>query len=158
SGLCLDVRDGIARRGADAVTEICAGRLSQRWTYETDGLLRSAAAPALCLDSGRPDGVLALASCDREPGATAGPGGTGALRLRYELTAGGELLARRDDRQAVVPAAPGIGAPAVVRLRSDHGDNSDNSDNGDSGGEGSGPWRWRTEFSSPPPVRPAPAS
>ncbi|MGV9311371.1 ricin-type beta-trefoil lectin domain protein [Streptomyces sp. NPDC003691] len=77
SGLCLDIRDGIARRGADAVTEICAGRLSQRWTYEADGLLRNAAAPALCLDSGLPDGVLALSPCDREPRPVGGaPPGT----------------------------------------------------------------------------------
>ncbi|MFF3557171.1 hypothetical protein ACFYXL_27595 [Streptomyces tsukubensis] len=63
----------------------------------------------------------------------------------------GVLRAHRSGTALLVAAA----SPAVVRLRGDNGDNSDNSD---SGGEGSGPWRRRTEFSSPPPVRSAPAS
>ncbi|GAA3120049.1 hypothetical protein GCM10017687_37140 [Streptomyces echinatus] len=45
SGLCVDVVGEKAVEGAETELAACSASASQQWTYETDGLLRSAAAP-----------------------------------------------------------------------------------------------------------------
>ncbi|MFF0444990.1 ricin-type beta-trefoil lectin domain protein [Streptomyces sp. NPDC004609] len=109
AGLCLDVRDRRAEPGAEAVMAACADTLTEEWTYDDDGLLHSAAAPELCLNSHQLDGILHLRPCGE---ATAD-----ATDVRYDLTVQGTLIPRWNDRLAVVPSSSGSGAPAVVKVR-----------------------------------------
>ncbi|MDQ0790981.1 RICIN domain-containing protein [Streptomyces sp. B3I8] len=98
-GLCLDVRGGKADTGAEAVLAGCGPARTQRWAYEGDGLLRSLAAPSLCLDS-RLGYSVVLAPC-------AGRSAHGAADVRYDFTAEGNLISRQDEDLALTPAAPG---------------------------------------------------
>lgn len=109
SRLCLGVA-GEPRAGAGTQLAACSDDLTQRWSYETDGLLRSAADPGLCLDSRADAGVVVLGAC-----ADAGQARGGDVR--YDLTARGELLPRRDVRLALSPTAAQTGADIVVRVR-----------------------------------------
>ncbi|MFI6283243.1 RICIN domain-containing protein [Streptomyces sp. NPDC051018] len=109
AGLCLDVRDRRAEEGAEAVMAACTDTLTEEWTYDDDGLLHSAAAPELCLNSHQLDGILHLRPCTE---ATAD-----ATDVRYDLTVQGTLIPRWNDRLAVVPSSAGSGAPAVVKVR-----------------------------------------
>lgn len=123
--LCLDVRGGRARSGAEAELAGCSPARTQQWSYEDDGLLRSVADPGLCLDSGAADGVVALDRC-------AGPGDAHGDDVRYDLTVRGELLPRARGRLAVTPGSVDRDSDIVVKDRG-----------------GSAAQRWRTE---PPPV------
>lgn len=123
--LCLDVRGGRARSGAEAELAGCSRARTQQWSYEDDGLLRSVADPGLCLDSGAADGVVALDRC-------AGPGDAHGDDVRYDLTVRGELLPRARGRLAVTPGSVDRDSDIVVKDRG-----------------GSAAQRWRTE---PPPV------
>ncbi|MFE3017769.1 ricin-type beta-trefoil lectin domain protein [Streptomyces sp. NPDC059256] len=110
SGFCLDVRGQRASTGADAVLAACATSVTQKWVYEQDGRLRSAAAPELCLNSRALDGVTVLGSC---PATTAND----ASHIRYDLTVLGQLVPRWNEGLAVAPAAPSAGATVVVKVR-----------------------------------------
>ncbi|MGW6455073.1 RICIN domain-containing protein [Streptomyces sp. NPDC055078] len=110
SGLCLDVRDRLAEPAAEAVLTRCAGSITQEWTYEDDGLLRTAAVPGLCLNSHELDGVLVLAEC-ADATAETGPD------VRYDLTIQGRVIPRWNESLAVVPGSDGAGSPAVVKVR-----------------------------------------
>ncbi|MET9123885.1 RICIN domain-containing protein [Streptomyces sp. NPDC004528] len=123
--LCLDVRGGRARSGAEAELAGCSPARTQQWSYEDDGLLRSVADPGLCLDSGAADGIVALDRC-------AGPGDAHGDDVRYDLTVRGELLPRARGRLAVTPGSVDRDSDIVVKDRG-----------------GSAAQRWRTE---PPPV------
>ncbi|MQS35616.1 ricin-type beta-trefoil lectin domain protein [Streptomyces katsurahamanus] len=112
SGLCLDIEDRRARPGAAARTAVCDASATQRWIYGRDGLLRSAAAPGLCLNSRAPGGVLLLTDCE----GGAGERGDG-MDVRYDLTIRGQLIPRWNDRYAVVPGARRAGADVVVADR-----------------------------------------
>ncbi|MFF3483257.1 ricin-type beta-trefoil lectin domain protein [Streptomyces sp. NPDC002701] len=109
AGLCLDIK-GTARTGAGTVLDTCSAARTQRWSYERDGLLRSAAEPGLCLDSRADAGVVVLGRC---AAASAERGDD----VRYDLTVRGELLPRRQAGLAVAPAAEDAGAEAVVKIR-----------------------------------------
>ncbi|WP_240503273.1 RICIN domain-containing protein, partial [Streptomyces prasinopilosus] len=109
SDLCLDTR-GEPRDGAGTRLTGCSSRLSQQWTYEEDGLLRSVADPGLCLDAHKDAGVVVLSTC-------AEAGENRSDDVRYELTGQGELLPRWDERLALAPTAPGANADVVVRVR-----------------------------------------
>ncbi|WAX76505.1 RICIN domain-containing protein [Streptomyces sp. KMM 9044] len=109
SGLCLDTR-GEPQDGAGARLAGCSSRLSQQWTHEEDGLLRSVADPGLCLDAHKDAGVVVLATC-------ADAGESRADDVRYDLTGQGELLPRWDERLALVPAAPDANADIVIGVR-----------------------------------------
>ncbi|MCX2924942.1 RICIN domain-containing protein [Streptomyces sp. NEAU-W12] len=109
SGLCLDTR-GEPQDGTGTRLAGCSSRLSQQWTYEEDGLLRSVADPGLCLDAHKDAGVVVLATC-------ADAGESRADDVRYDLTEQGELLPRWDEQLALVPAAPGANADIVIRVR-----------------------------------------
>ncbi|WP_187645378.1 ricin-type beta-trefoil lectin domain protein [Streptomyces sp. TRM49041] len=106
-GLCLDIRDGRPLAGAELTLAACTGAATQLWTYEPDGLLRSAAAPQLCPDSGRPDGTVVLTAC--EPAV--------ATAVRYDLTIQGAVLPRWSEALALAPVSPAAGTTVVTRLR-----------------------------------------
>jgi len=109
--LCLDVR-GEVRAGASAVLAACSAAPAQQWTYEADGLLRSAADSRLCLDSHADAGVVILGRC-------AGAGESRGDDVRYDLTVRGELLPRWDRTLALAPAGDRAGADVVVKVRDD---------------------------------------
>ncbi|MFC7914404.1 ricin-type beta-trefoil lectin domain protein [Streptomyces sp. NPDC057386] len=107
--LCLAV-PGRAADGTAVRSVVCSGAPAQRWSYESDGLLRSAADPRLCLDSHADAGVVVLGLCaDR-----ADPR---AADVRYDLTPRGELLPRWDGRLALAPTTGDDGADIVVKVR-----------------------------------------
>lgn len=103
AGLCLDTPDGRTAAGAEAVLAACSAAGSQQWSYQEDGLLRSAVDPRLCLDSDAKKGAVVVADCQA-------PGG----EVRYDLTVRGELLLRRGKGLLV---APGKGDTVVVAAR-----------------------------------------
>ncbi|MEW2283920.1 RICIN domain-containing protein [Streptomyces sp. NPDC047841] len=109
AGRCLDVK-GTPEEGASAVLADCSGSATQRWTYGTDGLLRSAAGTGLCLDSHADAGVVLLGRC-------AGAGAERGDDVRYDLTPRGELLPRWDRTLALAPGGDQAGADLVVKVR-----------------------------------------
>jgi hypothetical protein len=112
--LCLDIKGGRAKAGAGAELDACSAAGTQKWSYEKDGLLRSVADPALCLDSHVDAGVIVLGNC---AAASAKRGDD----VRYDLTVRGELLPRWQTELAVAPAADEVEADVVVKIR-DRGD------------------------------------
>ncbi|MYX95541.1 hydrolase, partial [Streptomyces sp. SID486] len=108
AGLCLDA-GGTPRAGASAVLAACSGALTQRWTYDADGQLRSAADTGLCLDSHADAGVVLLGDC-------ADAGSKRGDDVRYDLTAQGELLPRWD-RTLALAAGDRAGDDLVVKVR-----------------------------------------
>jgi hypothetical protein len=125
TGLCLDLRDRRTGLGTEAAMVVCAQSATQEWRYEQDGLLRSGAAPGLCLNSHQLDGVLVLRPCAESP--------ADSEDVRYELTPEGTLIPRWNDALAVVPSSVEAGAAAVVKVR-----------------DGSGGQQWETDQGSPP--------
>ncbi|MEU6533748.1 RICIN domain-containing protein [Streptomyces sp. NPDC046928] len=109
AGLCLGVQ-GEPGPGAGTELATCSDDLGQKWSYDTDGRLRSAADPDLCLDSRADAGVVILGRC-------APPGSGRAEDVRYDLTVRGEVLPRWDERLALAAAAPDPGADIVVKVR-----------------------------------------
>lgn len=111
AGLCLDIR-GTVRAGAGAELATCSDAPTQQWSYDSDGLLRSAADATLCLDSHVDAGVVVLGTCAAEKGRRGGD-------VRYDLTVQGELLPRWDEQLALAATAAEPGADIVVKVR-DH--------------------------------------
>ncbi|MFF7368835.1 RICIN domain-containing protein [Streptomyces tricolor] len=109
TGLCLDVT-GTPAPGASAVLAVCSTAATQRWTYEADGLLRSATAAGLCLDARTDAGVVLLGEC-----ADAGSGR--GDDVRYDLTPQGELLPRWDRSLALAAGGSRPGADLVAKVR-----------------------------------------
>ncbi|MER6078228.1 RICIN domain-containing protein [Streptomyces sp. NPDC001833] len=109
--LCLDI-DGEPKAGASVVLAVCSTASTQQWTYESDGELRSAAGPDLCLDSHADAGVVILGTCAAED---AGRG----KDVRYDLTVQGELLPRWDETLALATGGVDSGSDIVVKVR-DH--------------------------------------
>lgn len=103
TGLCLDLRGGVPRPGAATVLAGCSTAGSQQWSYQNDGLLRSADDPMLCLDSPADEGAVVLADCLVHAG-----------EVRYDLTVHGELLLRSGKERVV---APGHGKEVTVEER-----------------------------------------
>ncbi|MEU5705418.1 ricin-type beta-trefoil lectin domain protein [Streptomyces flaveolus] len=108
SGLCVGVVGDKAVQGAETELAACSAAPAQQWRYETDGLLRSAAAPDLCLDS-RLGYSVRLAPCT----AT----GKAARALRYDFTLQGVLVPRSDQDLALTPAATDGSGALVVKTR-----------------------------------------
>ncbi|WP_239157932.1 RICIN domain-containing protein [Streptomyces sp. SID13726] len=90
--LCLDTRGGRTEDGVKAVLAECSAAGSQQWSYQDDGLLRSAADPTLCLDSDTAKKSVVVADCLVHSG-----------EVRYDLTVRGELLLRKGKGQLVAP-------------------------------------------------------
>ncbi|MFE1878158.1 RICIN domain-containing protein [Streptomyces diastatochromogenes] len=109
AALCLDVK-GKPAAGASVVLAVCSTARTQQWTYETDGLLRSAADSGLCLDSHADAGVVILGTC-ADVGARRGDD------VRYDLTVQGELLPRWDETLALATTGDTAGADIVVKVR-----------------------------------------
>ncbi|WP_078947654.1 RICIN domain-containing protein [Streptomyces griseus] len=105
-GLCLDARGGRAEAGVTAVLVACSSAGSQQWSYQEDGLLRSAADPTLCLDSDAVRKTVTLAGCLVHSGA-----------VSYDLTVRGELLLRHTKGLIVAPARAGSPPSIVVTAR-----------------------------------------
>ncbi|MGW3958101.1 RICIN domain-containing protein, partial [Streptomyces sp. NPDC004752] len=110
SGLCVGVVGKKAVEGAEAELARCSSAAGQQWTYETDGLLRNAADPDLCLDSHLGYSVR-LAPC------------TGAAQprtrsVRYDFTLQGALVPRWNQDLALVPAATDGSGALVAKSRS----------------------------------------
>ncbi|MGW3462614.1 RICIN domain-containing protein, partial [Streptomyces olivaceoviridis] len=108
SGLCVGVVGDKAVRGAETALADCSAAPTQQWTYATDGLLRSGAAPGLCLDS-RLGYSVRLAPCT----AT----GEAARDLHYDFTLQGALVPRSDQELALTPAATDGSGALVVKTR-----------------------------------------
>ncbi|MEU7300441.1 ricin-type beta-trefoil lectin domain protein [Streptomyces sp. NPDC007206] len=108
SGLCVGVVGKKAVKGAETELAACSATPAQQWTYETDGLLRSSAAPELCLDSHLGYSVR-LAPCS----AT----GEAARNIRYDFTLQGALIPRWNQDLALTPAATDGSGALVVKDR-----------------------------------------
>ncbi|MFF4825525.1 ricin-type beta-trefoil lectin domain protein [Streptomyces sp. NPDC001312] len=109
SGLCVDVVGKKAVEGAETELAACSPAPGQQWVYETDGLLRSGAAPGLCLDSHLGYSVR-LAPC-------VDASGPGARNIRYDFTLQGTLVPRFDQDLALTPAATDGGGALVLKTR-----------------------------------------
>ncbi|MEU9982052.1 RICIN domain-containing protein [Streptomyces sp. NPDC050856] len=108
AGLCLDVRDGRPAVGAGLTLAPCtAGAATQRWLYEDDGLLHSAAAPELCPHSREPAGVVVLRLCATRAGTD----------VRYDLLVRGQVTPRWHQGLALAPVAAAPGTDIVVKVR-----------------------------------------
>ncbi|MFF4054247.1 RICIN domain-containing protein [Streptomyces sp. NPDC001708] len=103
AGLCLDTLGAKTVDGAKAVLAECSSAGSQQWSYQEDGLLRSAAAPRLCLDADAEKRSVVVTDCLTRTG-----------EIHYDLTVRGELLLRRGKGLLI---APGEGETAVVTER-----------------------------------------
>ncbi|MFE0331087.1 ricin-type beta-trefoil lectin domain protein [Streptomyces sp. NPDC058960] len=113
SGLCIGLDRKQAAAGAEAVLVSCATSATQQWAYETDGLLRSVAAPGLCLDSHL--GYSAqLAPC-------VGQSRPESKNVRYDFTVQGAIVLRWNQDLALTPASPATGAGLVVKPRTEDG-------------------------------------
>jgi hypothetical protein len=121
--LCLDIRGGEAKAGAETELAVCSSAWTQQWSYGGDGLLRSVADPELCLDSRADDGFVVLEPCAAENAAR-------GADVRYDLTARGELQPRWSDRLAVAPDSADPGSEIVVKVS-----------------DGSDAQRWQTDSS-----------
>ncbi|MGV9342206.1 ricin-type beta-trefoil lectin domain protein [Streptomyces sp. NPDC003688] len=107
--LCLSVK-GEPRDGGATTLALCSGDEVQRWTYDADGMLHSAADPQLCLDSHADPGVVILGTCTDA-------GTDRADDVRYDLTVRGELLPRWDRTLALAAADTRPGSDIVAAFR-----------------------------------------
>ncbi|WP_329214737.1 ricin-type beta-trefoil lectin domain protein [Streptomyces sp. NBC_01485] len=103
TGLCLDAAGGRTEAGVGIVLAGCSPAASQQWSYQDDGVLRSAAAPALCLAADPGRRTTALASCLVHSGETF-----------FDLTVRGEILLRRDGDLVVARGADGARTVVVA--------------------------------------------
>ncbi|MEU1474693.1 RICIN domain-containing protein [Streptomyces sp. NPDC005760] len=111
SGLCVGVVGKKIAQGVETQLAECSAAEGQQWTYETDGLLRSATDPDLCLDSHLGFSVR-LAPCT-------GAGSPGAKNIRYDFTLQGTLVPRWDQDLALAPAATDGSGALVLKNRDD---------------------------------------
>ena len=86
----------------------CSGAVTQQWSYESDGLLRSGADPGLCLDSHLAYSVQ-LESCTDAPDKN----------VRYDFTLPGVLVPRWNQELALTPAATDDAGALVLKTRTD---------------------------------------
>lgn len=106
AGLCLGVHGGRVAAGATAELAACSAAASQQWSYQEDGLLRSAADPAFCLDSDPARRTVLVSDCVVHAG-----------EVTYDLTVRGELLLRRGGELVVAPGSGASRATVVVEAR-----------------------------------------
>ncbi|MFI7498353.1 ricin-type beta-trefoil lectin domain protein [Streptomyces sp. NPDC049687] len=111
SGLCMGLVDGKAVQGAEIELATCSSDADQQWTYETDGLLRSAADPDLCLDS-RLGYSVRLGLCT-------GASDAAVKNIRYDFTLQGTLVPRSNQNLALAPAATDGSGALVLKTRAD---------------------------------------
>ncbi|MEV6833681.1 ricin-type beta-trefoil lectin domain protein [Streptomyces sp. NPDC051133] len=104
SGRCLDMTGGRPVEGAGVRLAACSAAASQQWSYQDDGLLRSAADPALCLAADTGTKNVAVSDCV-----------TPAGEVSYDVTVRGEILLR-GHHPALVLAVSSGGGSGRVRL------------------------------------------
>ncbi|MFJ6080235.1 RICIN domain-containing protein [Streptomyces sp. NPDC092369] len=107
--LCLDIK-GTVRAGAGAELAACSDVRTQQWSYDEDGLVRSAAEPDLCLDSHVDAGVVVLGTCADEKAKRGDD-------VRYDFTVQGEVVPRWDDQLALAATTDDPGADIVLKVR-----------------------------------------
>ncbi|MFF2363014.1 ricin-type beta-trefoil lectin domain protein [Streptomyces sp. NPDC058122] len=108
TGRCVGFAGTAPVSGAEARLVPCSSESATEWSYGTDGLLRDADHPGLCLDSHLSYSVqLAPCTDSSQPGAK---------NVRYDLTLQGLLVPRWNPDLALVPAAKGESA-LVLKLR-----------------------------------------
>ncbi|NUQ99167.1 MAG: ricin-type beta-trefoil lectin domain protein [Streptomyces sp.] len=107
--LCLDIT-GTVKSGAGTDLAACSDADTQQWSFDRDGLLRSAADPSLCLDSHVDAGVAVLGKCVAEKDKR-------GADVRYDLTVQGELLPRWNEQLALAVTAGKPGADIVAKAR-----------------------------------------
>ncbi|MGW2209801.1 ricin-type beta-trefoil lectin domain protein [Streptomyces sp. NPDC001781] len=110
SGRCVGIVGKRAVQGAETEVVTCSSAPGQRWRYESDGRLRSDAAPALCLDS-RLGYSVRLAPCS----AT----GADGRFIRYDFTLQGTLVPRWNQNLALTPAATDGSGALVLKNRAE---------------------------------------
>ncbi|SOD88407.1 RICIN domain-containing protein [Streptomyces sp. Ag109_G2-15] len=106
SGLCLDVGGGRVEAGVGAVLAGCSSAGSQQWSYQDDGLLRSAADPTLCLAADPGTRGVVVSGCVVHAG-----------EVSYDLTVRGELLLRGPKGLALAPGSGDSSTRVVVAAR-----------------------------------------
>lgn len=111
SGLCIGIAGGRPADGAEAELAACSSAPGQQWSYEPDGLLRSAADAGLCLDS-RLGYSVRLGPC-------AGTGQPEPENVRYDFTLQGTLVPRSGQNLALAPAATDGSGALVLKNRVD---------------------------------------
>ncbi|MGW0336391.1 RICIN domain-containing protein [Streptomyces sp. NPDC003011] len=111
SGLCVGIVGDKAVEGAETELTDCSSDQGQQWSYEPDGLLRSAQAPGLCVDS-RLGYSVRLAPCT-------GAAKADTKHVRYDFTLQGALVPRWNQDLALAPAATDAGGALVVKTRDD---------------------------------------
>ncbi|MFF5964894.1 ricin-type beta-trefoil lectin domain protein [Streptomyces collinus] len=111
SDLCVGIEGKKAVEDGEAELTTCSADATQRWTYETDGLLRNGADPDLCLDSQLGYSVR-LAPC-------AGASRPDPKNIRYDFTLQGALVPRWDQDLALAPAATNGSGALVLKARTD---------------------------------------
>ncbi|MET7682422.1 ricin-type beta-trefoil lectin domain protein [Streptomyces sp. NPDC005423] len=111
SGLCIGVVGKKPVKGAEAELQTCSSAAGQQWAYDTDGQLRRAADPNLCLDSHLGYSVQ-LAPCT-------GTSAAGTKSVRYDFTLQGVLVPRWNQDLALAPASTSGGGALVLKTRAD---------------------------------------
>jgi hypothetical protein len=106
AGLCLDVRGDRITAGAGVRLAACSPAASQQWSYQDDGLLRSAADPAVCLAAYPAARRVVLDGCAVRGG-----------EVSYDFTVRGEILLRRRQGLALTPGTGDSGPGAAVEAR-----------------------------------------
>jgi len=114
SGLCVGIVGEKSVEGAEAALTPCSSDQDQQWSYEPDGLLRSADAPDLCMDSHLGHSVV-LAPCK-------GGAKSDSKNVHYDFTLQGALVPRWDQDQALAPAATDASGALVLKARDDSSD------------------------------------
>ncbi len=111
SGLCVGIVGAEAVKDAETELTKCSSVPGQQWSYETDGLVRSAANPDLCLDSHLGYSVR-LAPCK-------GAADSETKNVRYDFTLQGSLVPRFGQDLALSPAATDGSGALVLKSRED---------------------------------------
>lgn len=111
SGLCIGIVGTKAVSGAETELAACSSVAGQQWSYEPDGLVRSAANADLCLDSHLGFSVR-LAPC-------AGASQPDPKNVRYDFTLQGTLVPRSGQNLALAPAATDGSGALVLKNRVD---------------------------------------
>ncbi|WP_307167809.1 RICIN domain-containing protein [Streptomyces rishiriensis] len=111
SGLCIGIVGPKAVSGAETGLAACSSAAGQQWSYEPDGLVRSAADADLCLDSHLGFSVR-LAPC-------AGASQPEPKNVRYDFTLQGTLVPRSGQNLALAPAATDGSGALVLKNRVD---------------------------------------
>ncbi|EST21041.1 hypothetical protein M878_38330 [Streptomyces roseochromogenus subsp. oscitans DS 12.976] len=94
SGRCLDVIGDSVESGVGVGLAPCSSAATQQWSYQDDGLLRSAADPSLCLAADPGTKSVVLAGCVVHAG-----------EVTYDFTVRGEILLRGQEGLALAPCS-----------------------------------------------------